>query len=182
MMYGCWDNRVQQTPHLFFIPHISYMVPEIWSATDRIFLSSWVIFCPFTPLTAPKMKISNKWRKLLEISSFYTIAPKKYDHMLYCSWDRCNCYSSFWAFFHPFTSLTPQKMKISKNEKNPRDIIISHKWFHHFTHFSRVLVLILPIFWWLLLRNDKILSKCFETSEHSMQTEADNSKLTSKAF
>ena len=24
------------------------MVPEIWSATDRISLSSWAIFCPFT--------------------------------------------------------------------------------------------------------------------------------------
>ena len=26
-MYGCWDNRVQQTPHLLFTPHISY---DIW--------------------------------------------------------------------------------------------------------------------------------------------------------
>ena len=166
---------------------ICFTVPEIWCVTDVIVIfNSGQFFAPFSPPPPPPPPppphLSNKWRKLLEISSFYTIAPKKYDHMLYCSWDGCNCYSSFWAFFHPFTSLTPQKMKISKNEKNPRDIIISHKWFHHFTHFSRVLVLILPIFWWLLLRNDKILSKCFETSEHSMQTEADNSKLTSKAF
>ena len=43
------------------------MIPEVWSAPDRIFLLSWTIFCPFT---AQKMK------KSLEISSFYTSAPK----------------------------------------------------------------------------------------------------------
>ena len=53
MMYGSW----------------------IWSATDRFFLSSWAIFCPFTPLTAQIMKIS-KMKKSLEISSFYTSVPK----------------------------------------------------------------------------------------------------------
>ena len=40
--------------------------------------SFWTIFCPFTPLTptARKMKISKKWKKYLEISSFYTSVPK----------------------------------------------------------------------------------------------------------
>ena len=28
---------------------IRCMVPEIWSSTDKIFWSSWAIFCPFTP-------------------------------------------------------------------------------------------------------------------------------------
>ena len=32
----------------------------------------WVIFCPFTPLTARKVEISKKWKKHLEISSFST--------------------------------------------------------------------------------------------------------------
>ena len=36
------------------------------------FLSFWVIFCPFTPLTTWKIKILKKWKKHLEISSFYT--------------------------------------------------------------------------------------------------------------
>ena len=52
------------------------MISEIRSATDRIFLSSWTSFCPFNPLTAQKMKISKKWQKRLEISSFYTCVPK----------------------------------------------------------------------------------------------------------
>ena len=30
----------------------------------------WAILCPFTPLTAQKIKISKKWKKRLEISSF----------------------------------------------------------------------------------------------------------------
>ena len=33
------------------------MVPEIWSATDRIFLSFCTIFCPFTHLRTRKIKI-----------------------------------------------------------------------------------------------------------------------------
>ena len=36
----------------------------------------WAIFCPSTPITARKMKISQKWKKSLEISLFYTCAPK----------------------------------------------------------------------------------------------------------
>ena len=40
------------------------------------FLSFWTIFCPFTPLTTRKIKILKKWKKYLEISSFYTSVPK----------------------------------------------------------------------------------------------------------
>ena len=34
------------------------------------------IFCPFTPLTTQKIKIFLKWKKPLEISSFYRYVPK----------------------------------------------------------------------------------------------------------
>ena len=37
--------------------------------------SFWAIFCPFTLVTAQKMKIFKKWRKHLKIS-FYTSVPK----------------------------------------------------------------------------------------------------------
>ena len=46
------------------------------------------------------------------------MCPKNHDHMPYGSWDMahngCQCYFSFWAIFCPFTSLTIQKIKISK--------------------------------------------------------------------
>ena len=49
MMYGSWD-----------------MVRN-----GCIYFSLWAIFCPFTLLTAWKIKILKKWKKHQEISSFY---------------------------------------------------------------------------------------------------------------
>ena len=55
---------------------------------------------------------------------------KSHDHMLYCSWDmacdHCNCYFLFWAIFCPFTSLTPQNIKILKKFKK----ILEISWFY----------------------------------------------------
>ena len=39
------------------------------------FLSSWAIFCPFTPLTVQKMKIPKNEKKSMDTSSFYAIVP-----------------------------------------------------------------------------------------------------------
>ena len=40
------------------------------------FLSFWIVFCPFTPITTRKIKNLKNWRKRQEISSFYTSVPK----------------------------------------------------------------------------------------------------------
>ena len=40
------------------------------------YFSFWVIFCPFTPLTAQKINILKKWKKHLETSSLYKWVPK----------------------------------------------------------------------------------------------------------
>ena len=103
------------------------MVSDIWSTTERIFLSFWTTFCPFTPLTTQKIKILKKWKNRLEISSFYTSVPKIM--IIFYTvpelWHVTDviCFS-FWAIFCPFT---PQKSKFSKNEKK--------SWrYHHFTH------------------------------------------------
>ena len=98
------------------------MVPEIWSATDKIFLSSWAIFCPFTPLAAQIMKIS-KMKKRLEISSFYTSAPKimVIGYNVPEIWHVMDVIVIFNTF--PFYSpITAQQMKT-----NPGDIVILHK-------------------------------------------------------
>ena len=50
MMYGSWDMVCDGCNYFSF----------------------WAIFCPFTPLTTRKIKISKKWKQLLDISSFYT--------------------------------------------------------------------------------------------------------------
>ena len=74
-------------PHIIYIIYISvpkimiicYTVPEICTAPDvcNFNFSFWVIFCPFTPLTARKIKVLKRWKKKSqEISSFYTCAPK----------------------------------------------------------------------------------------------------------
>ena len=105
------------------------MVPETWSMTERI-------FCDFGPLFAllppknQKIKILKKWKKSPGDIIILHKCTKNHDHMLYCSWnmlsDGCNCYFSFWAIFCPFTPVTAQKMKISKNKmkKTSGDIII----------------------------------------------------------
>ena len=55
--------------------HILYCSRDM--ACDRCnYFSLWAIFCPFTPKTAQKIKISKKMKKSLEISSFYTSIPK----------------------------------------------------------------------------------------------------------
>ena len=46
---------------------------DVWflrHGVSQNYLSFWVTFCPFTPLTTRKIKILKKWKKHLEISSF----------------------------------------------------------------------------------------------------------------
>ena len=82
----------------------------------------FALLTPPLSQAARKIKIWKKWKRLLEISSFYKIVPKNHDHMLYCSWDMvcdgCNCYFSFWAMLFPFTPPNNHKRwEIWNNEK-----------------------------------------------------------------
>ena len=78
------------------------------------FLLFWTIFCPFTLLKTKKIKILKKWKKQLEILSFYTSVPQ-----IIITWhiaqdmacDRCNCYFSFWGIFCRFTCLKNENFK-----------------------------------------------------------------------
>ena len=68
--------------------HMLYCSCDMACDRCNYYFSFWAIFWPFTPITAQKMKISKTKRKLkmkmkinifkkyLEISSFYIIAPK----------------------------------------------------------------------------------------------------------
>ena len=105
------------------------MVPEIWSATDKIFCH----FGPFFFSLLPPNNLKNQnFEKMEKNPGDITIlhqCTKNPDHRLHCSWDtmhgRCNFYFSFWAIFCPFTppnNLENQNFK--KMKKNHGDIII----------------------------------------------------------
>ena len=116
--------------------HMLYCSWDMVHDSCNSYFSFWANFCPFTPLTAWKIKISKKMKKAprdIIISHKYTTNQ---DHMLYCSWDMaydgCNCYFSFWVIFCP---LTAQKMKISKkNEKRASR-------YHRFTIVSKIMII-----------------------------------------
>ena len=94
----------------------------------HFFLAFCAISCPFTSITAQKMKIWRKWKRTLEILSFNTSVPKI---MIICFtvpeiWrDKCNCYFSFWTIFWPFYHPnSPKNENFKKKKKNHGDIII----------------------------------------------------------
>ena len=56
--------------------HILYSSSDVGRGRCNYYFSFWAIFCPFTPLKAQKINILKKWKKFLEISSFYICVPK----------------------------------------------------------------------------------------------------------
>ena len=144
LRYGAWridffvifDNLLKIYWQIIKIhDHMLYFSWDMARDGCKCYFSFWVIFCPFTPLTAWKIKISKKMKKTPGDIIILHNYIKNHDHMLYCSWDMahdgCN-YFSFWAIFCPFTLLTAQKIKIKKNKKNA--------WrYHHFTHMNQKL-------------------------------------------
>ena len=112
---------------------------ETQCAPDRLFLSSWAIFCPFTPITAWKMKIKKKNRKkILEISPFNSSVPNIMiiGYTVPKIWHMTNAIVifSFWALLFPFIPQTAQKMKNSQKWKTDSDIIILHMWTKSYDH------------------------------------------------
>ena len=87
------------------------------------FLSFWTIFCPFTPLKAQKIKILKKWKKYLQILSFYTSVPKI---IIWYIPPQIWCMTDVIVIFQ-FGLLFAQKTKNEKKwKKTTGDIIILH--------------------------------------------------------
>ena len=80
------------------------------------FLSFWTISCPFTPLTAQKIKILKNWKICLEISFYMCIIND--NCTIYGSWDMKHdgqiFFLSFWTVFCCLTLITTRKIKILK--------------------------------------------------------------------
>ena len=99
--------------------HMLHTVPEICHVMDVIVIFQFRLVFVLFPLTAQKMKISKKWKKHPEMSSFYTSVPKI---MIIC-----NTVPEIWhitdviVIFHFglfFALLQPKKPKFQKNEKH----------------------------------------------------------------
>ena len=92
--------------------HIMY---DSWDmeSNGHNFWSLWSIFWSFYPLTTWKVKISKKYQKFFEISSFYTSVPKitMICYTVSEIWRVTNIIVifSFWAIFCPFTLLNSPK-------------------------------------------------------------------------
>ena len=101
------------------------MIPDIWSATDRIFLSFWTTFCLFIILMTQEIKILKNKKTPGEIIILHKCIIND-NHMMYGSWymkhDGQN-FLSFWTVFGPFTPLTTKKIKILKNWKKLLEIL-----------------------------------------------------------
>ena len=100
-------------------------------------LSSWEIFCPFTPpppltpLTTQIMEVSKKWKKLMEKSSFCKIVPKNMiiSYTVPEIWHLTDAiFLIILSYFLPlYPCNSPQNENFRKMKKTPGAIIILHK-------------------------------------------------------
>ena len=96
MMHGSWDMEYSR----------------------QIFLSFWVIFCPFTPLIPWKNKIMKKWKCNWRCYHFTLVHHKWQLHYVwFLRYGARQSLLSFLTIFCPFTLLTTQKFKILKKWK-----------------------------------------------------------------
>ena len=129
-------EKMKKTPGDIIILHMctknyDQMMYASWDMVrDRCnYFSFWAIFCPFTPLTAQKIKILKKVKKMPGDIIILHMCTKNYDQMMYGSWDmvcdRCNCYFSFWTVFCPFIPLTARKIKVKKKQTKKKTLKMS---------------------------------------------------------
>ena len=107
------------------------MVPEIWSATDRTFLSFWTIFCPFTTPSPPNNLKNQNFEKMIKTPRDITILQMcsiNYNYMMYEVWsatDRIFChFGPFFALYPPPHPNNPESQNFEKMKKAPGDITI----------------------------------------------------------
>ena len=126
-----WKKHLEIQFYISTIPKIMvicYTAPEIWCMRNVIIFHFGPFFAALPLLTAWKMKISKKWKILLDIWSFYTSVPK-----IMIIWHTVSeiwCMTGAIVIFHFglfFSLLPPKKSKFKETEK------IAWRY-HHFTH------------------------------------------------
>ena len=63
--------------------HMLYCSWDMAHDGCNFYFPFWAIFCPFTPLTPWKIKISKKWKDIIILH----MCTKNYDKMMHGSWD-----------------------------------------------------------------------------------------------
>ena len=119
MKKNCWRyhhfTQVYQKPQSYEVQFLR-----------QNFLSFWVNFCHFTPLTTEKIKIKKKMKKESWDAIILHMCTKNHNHVMYASWDmeydRHN-FLSFCAIFCPFTPLLTLKIKIWNKFKENLEIL-----------------------------------------------------------
>ena len=130
-------EKMKKTPGYVIILHMGTKIYDqmMYGYWDMVcdkcnYFSFWANFCPFTPLTARKIKILKKWKKHLEISSFYIWVPKIM--IRWCMVPEIWCVTDAIIFhFGPIFALllppnSPKNQNFEKMKKTPEDTIILH--------------------------------------------------------
>ena len=121
---------------------------EISTPPDRVFWSSWSIFCTFTPLTAWKKKLSKTCKKTPGDIIILHKCTKNHDHRLYCSWDmardRCNCYFFILGYFLPFYPSNCPKNKNERHEKKKTTTTLEISSFY--TSVPKIMIICYTVF------------------------------------
>ena len=99
----------------YFLFHMCIRNKDSWDIRHhrQIFLSFWAIFCPFIPLANQKIKTLKKWKKLLEILSFYFCLPRM--TIIWCTvpeiWSSTG---KIFSHFEPFFALLLKNQNFEK--------------------------------------------------------------------
>ena len=111
-------EKLEKTPEDIIILHKCtknhhHMLYCSWNKVyDRcnFYFSFWAIFCPFTSLTAQKIKIFKKWKRYPEISSFYN-GVLKIMIIFYIVPEILRVTNVIIFHFEPFFALATKKVK-----------------------------------------------------------------------
>ena len=129
-------EKMKSTPRNIIILHMctknyDNMMYRSWDMVrDRCnYFSFWAIFRPITPVRSWKIKILKKWKKYLEISSFYICAPNIM--IRWCTVPELWCVTDVIAVSHFGLFSAPYPPNISKN-KNFENMQKT-PGYHHFT-------------------------------------------------
>ena len=116
MIYSSWDIECDRLK-LVIMGH--FCTPLTCTTTTLTTTPTILTTTTTTPSNPPqKNKILKKWKKLLEISSFYTCVPKTtITWAMILEIQSETDFMSFFAIFSPFTTLTTQKINTLKKRK-----------------------------------------------------------------